>query len=85
MAGQGEKVRYTTSQRGAQKAIHGGFLYTKHRTGQDGVSWRCDQTGKCLGRITARIVRRYEHYKNDDDVVSYSCLRAVGNNIAGNI
>lgn len=31
----------------------------------------------------ARIVRRYEDYKNDDDVVSY--LRAVGHNIAGNI
>ncbi|KAK3927949.1 hypothetical protein KUF71_016234 [Frankliniella fusca] len=47
------KVRYTTTQRGACKAVHGGYMYmyTLHREVKLGASWRCELRGKCNGRM----------------------------------
>ncbi|KAK3931304.1 50S ribosomal protein L2 [Frankliniella fusca] len=50
--GAGSKVRYTTTHRGARKAIFGGYMYVFRREKKDGAGWRCDQRGKCLGRMT---------------------------------
>ncbi|XP_052125869.1 uncharacterized protein LOC127749902 [Frankliniella occidentalis] len=46
------KVRYTSTQRGAKKAIYDGFMYVFHREKKDGAGWRCDLRGNCNGRIT---------------------------------
>lgn len=45
------RVRYTKTQRGARKAVYGGYMFTFARKVKLGASWRCDMRGKCLGRM----------------------------------
>lgn len=61
---------FITNQKGGQKLIYDGFMYTKDRIGAKGqIYWKCDQRGnrlKCPGYATSRgddvnVTRMHNH------------------------
>ncbi|KAJ4448782.1 hypothetical protein ANN_00173 [Periplaneta americana] len=41
----GEEIRFTKSERGSDKLIYLGYMYTRLRENKNGVVWRCDMRG----------------------------------------
>ena len=53
------QVKFTKSQREADKAVHQGSMYTRHKRLVRGVKWRCDLRDDCNGGVVL----------NDQDIV----------------
>ncbi|KAK0416638.1 hypothetical protein QR680_012601 [Steinernema hermaphroditum] len=58
---------FIASQRGGEKLLYAGYIYSKHRTKDDKISWRCERFPKpnfCRGRaesVKGNVIETQEH------------------------
>ncbi len=60
-------MEFTTTQRGAQSLLHGGYSYMINRRGRDGVVyWRCTRSrnSHCTGSVTTGSADELPSVKN---------------------
>ncbi|KAJ4443618.1 hypothetical protein ANN_05292 [Periplaneta americana] len=64
-----KKIRFTKSERGSDKLIYLGYLYTRLRENKNGVVWRCDMLGGCNATVTlsedgSSVIKEPSEHKN---------------------
>ncbi|KAJ4446817.1 hypothetical protein ANN_13515 [Periplaneta americana] len=64
-----EEIRFTKSERGSDKLIYLGYMYTRLRENKNGVVWRCDMRGGCNATVTlsedgSSVVKEPSEHKN---------------------
>ncbi|KAJ4438168.1 hypothetical protein ANN_14107 [Periplaneta americana] len=64
-----EEIRFTKSERGFDKLIYLGYMYTRLRRNKNRVVWRCDMRGGCnatvpLSEDGSSVVKEPSEHKN---------------------
>ena len=71
-----QPFRLIKTNRGADKLIEGGFVYTKNSRAGEVTHWRCEQRGECKARIHTEgtdIVKRISDHLHAPDNAGVSC------------